>query len=69
MDFGLYNKVDPDIRVSKIGRGLDNLGPKIMVPFFDINQTIIDEGADIPEPKNGLQNVDAYINYLKQEED
>ena len=70
MDFvnfenGLYNKVDPDIGVSKIGRGLDILGPKMVVPFFDINQTIIGEGADIPEPKIGLQNVDANINLPK----
>lgn len=65
MDFGLYNKVDSNIRVSKIGSGLDILGPKMQFPFFDINQTIIDEGANIPEPKNGLPNIDTYIKLPK----
>lgn len=54
--------IDADTSVLKVGEGLNIFGPKKESPLFDINLTKIGGGADIPEPKIGIPNVDAYIN-------
>ena len=54
--------IDADTNEPKIGEGLDIFGPKRESPLFDINLTKKGGGADIPEPKIGIPNVDAYIN-------
>ena len=54
--------IDADTSVLKVGEGLDIFGPKRESILFDINLTKKGEGAEIPEPKIGVPNVDAYIN-------
>ena len=46
---------------------MDILGPKMLVPFFVINTIKIGEGDDIPKPRIGLPDVEAYINSPKTE--